>query len=57
LQRERRPIRTLSAIFTGLALRACGEVLGYAGLLEREAAAGMYQYEVHKLKYASRETA
>lgn len=54
MQGERRPVRTLAGIFTGLALRACGEVLGYAGLLEQKAAGGMYQYEVHKLKYATR---
>lgn len=57
LQGERRRIRTLAGILVGLTLRACGEVLGYAGLLEQTAAESMFQYEVHKLKYAEREPA
>lgn len=55
LQGERRKLRTRAAIFAGLVLRAGGEVFGYAGLLRRKALDGMFQYEVHKLKYAARE--
>jgi hypothetical protein len=55
LQDERRKLRTRAAIFAGLVLRACGEVFGYAGMLRRKALDAMFQYEVHKLKYAARE--
>lgn len=48
------PAGTVAAVWTGLVLRALGEVPGYAGLLRGPALRGMYQYEVHKLKYAAR---
>ena len=47
------PPGTVAAVWAGLILRALGEIPGYAGLLEERALSGMYQYEVHKLKYAA----
>jgi glycosyl transferase family 2 len=57
LQNQPAPRGTLTAIIVGLALRAVGEALGYAGLLGDYSARGMHEYEVHKLKYSGPRTA